>query len=78
MEVTKTENNDAPAFPSHGSIGEVATEGMSLRDYFAGQALPQAISIDSSLPVEVKRDSPANIARLAYLYADAMLAERVK
>ena len=24
-----------PAFPSHGSMGEVIQEGMTLRDYFA-------------------------------------------
>lgn len=27
-----------PAFPSHGSMGEVAERGMSLRDYFAARA----------------------------------------
>lgn len=26
------------AFPSHGSMGEVAQEGMTLRDYFAAKA----------------------------------------
>lgn len=32
-----------PAFPSHGSMGEVVQEGMTLRDRFAIRALPTAI-----------------------------------
>lgn len=28
-------NNDIPAFPSHGTMGEVVQEGMTLRDWFA-------------------------------------------
>lgn len=27
-----------PAFPSHGTMGEVVSEGMALRDYFAARA----------------------------------------
>lgn len=46
--------------------------GMSLRDYFAGQALDQASR-------EVWADhKPEDIARRCYRLADAMLAERVK
>ncbi len=29
---------NGPAFPSHGSMGEVAHEGMTLRDYFIAHA----------------------------------------
>jgi hypothetical protein len=60
-----------PAFPSHGSMGEVAHQGMSLRDWFAGQAMRAIISAGVS-------DNPAGRAKDAYRHADAMLAEREK
>jgi hypothetical protein len=47
--------------------------GMALRDYFAGQVLAQIISRDND-PKRFVRDNAAT----AYLYADAMLAEREK
>lgn len=53
-----------PAFPSHGSMGEVVCEGMTLRDYFAGQAL---------VGFMVGTNEPAKVA---YEIADAMLAAR--
>ncbi len=54
------------AFPTHpGWSGE---PGMTLRDWFAGQALHM---IRSDLTYEF-------IARQAYAMADAMLAERAK
>jgi hypothetical protein len=56
------------AFPSHGSMGEVEHRGMSLRDWFAGQALVGLLA-----NVE---DGP--IVKQAYIFADAMLAERAK
>lgn len=34
-----SENTGGPAFPSHGDFGEVAHEGMTLRQYLAGKAL---------------------------------------
>ena len=54
--------------------------GMSLRDYFAGQAL---LGIVSKAPFEKTAEpSPTNRMTLtaagAYGYADAMLAERAK
>lgn len=57
-----------PAFPSHGSMGEVTHEGMTLRDYFAAKAMTR---IESRLRVD-------HIAEMAYEMADAMLAERAK
>lgn len=41
--------------------------GMTLRDYFAGQALAMS-----------QPDGPASLADWAYRVADAMLAERAK
>ena len=61
------ENNGGPAFPAHSSIGEILYYGMSLRDFFAGQALIGLIND----PV-----SADQIAKTAYLFADAMLVAR--
>ena len=62
-----------PAFPSHGSMGEVAHEGMTLRDYFAAKAmqglLAQSEGTALSSQVEVA-------AEYAYAMADAMLKAR--
>lgn len=59
-----------PAFPAWDR------GGMSLRDYFAGQALPGLVTCE---PVadEADSDAPARqVAKDAYRIADAMLAER--
>lgn len=70
------------AFPlrarSDGSIFERSHEGMTLRDYFAGKALPSVMHLcarDTLAPAESITQS---FARKAYEIADAMLAERVK
>lgn len=53
-------------FPSDGEL----VKGLSLRDYFAGEALKtNADNAD---------ESPTEIARECYELADAMLAEREK
>lgn len=62
-----------PAFPSHGSMGEVAYEGMTLRDYFSAKAMMALIAFYAS-----KDQNESVIADLAYIQADAMLAERDK
>ena len=61
-----------PAFPSHGSMGEVSHEGMTLRDYFAAKAM-QGLIYDK-LPEQELRTA----AKYSYAMADAMLAERKK
>ena len=59
-------NDGGPAFP----VGLLP--GMSLRDYFAGQAMGgQLADPDGEI-------DPKLIARWSYAYADAMLAEREK
>lgn len=59
-------NDGGPAFPATGTVG------MSLRDWFAGQALAGMLA-DSNL------DHPSEVyAERVYLLADAMLAERAK
>lgn len=61
-----------PAFPIHGSMGEVSHEGMSLRDFFAAKAMIRFIASD--------RGSKHNemIAEYSYALADALLNERDK
>ena len=54
------------AFPTYWDHGQ---RGMSLRDYFAAQALPEVLSLESTLTMD-------EAARLAYAAADAMLKAR--
>ena len=48
--------------------------GMTLRDYFAGQAIINVMLCDE----DMERTSVEDIAKWAYKIADAMLAEREK
>ena len=75
-----TDNIDdgGPAFPRPGFY---LHHGMSLRDWFAGQALPAVIAATSAgQHMPATRDSDTHIAfaitRGAYFIADAMLAAR--
>jgi hypothetical protein len=64
-------DTSGPAFPSHGSMGEVAHEGMTLRDYFAAKAM------QGMLACPVQPQSGEDLyARDAYFIADAMLKAR--
>lgn len=68
-----TEN--PPAFPSglpNGGTSRV--QGMSLRDWFAGQALAGLCAC----PAVAKIDGKSDIDVVAYLLADAMLSHRNK
>ena len=60
-----------PAFPSHGTMGEVCEHGMSLRDYFAAAALQGLLANTSGTEVFDRVQS-------AYYLADSMIAEREK
>lgn len=64
-------NNGGAAFPLYG-VSSVVQHGMDLRDYFAAKAMA-AVMVAS----EGKYKAVEN-AKLAYAYADAMLAERAK
>jgi hypothetical protein len=79
----RTDGTDGgPAFPmnydSHSHPD--GTEGMSLRDWFAGQALVNitAFGVRGGLCTNEGFIRPTVAAKLAYEYADAMLAERDK
>ncbi len=64
-----------PAFPTtlqvnaFGTIEQEAHDGMSLRDWFAGQALAGLLPTDTT-------HTNADLAQAAYNLADAMLAAR--
>jgi hypothetical protein len=60
-----TINDGGPAFPRHAYDGH---DGMSLRDWFAGQALAGLLAHTG--------ESERNRAVAAYRYADAMLRAR--
>jgi hypothetical protein len=63
--------SDAPAFPSR--LLGTPYQGMTLRDYFAAQAIPTCISMSQN------RDGfwdEVAVAVAAYAVADAMLAQR--
>jgi hypothetical protein len=72
----KIENPPAFPFPYNdkGNFGSGPTTGMSLRDWFAGQATLPAIGLAEQFSKEA---SPMPMAaRLAYEFADAMLSAR--
>lgn len=67
-------NDGGPAFPCDSMKQFPTQEGMSLRDWFAGQALAgMQIWADYS-----KGHCNAALVERAYVLADAMLAERAK
>lgn len=77
-----SKDNGGAAFPSPGVLmddgrgGEYqqgAYEGMTLRDYFAGQALVRITAADQDGVM-----SPQITAMACYRLADAMIAERAK
>lgn len=71
-----TDRDGGPAFPWTDSPDKREThQGMTLRDWFAGQALAGMLSAHIG-------DSPwpdrGPLSSVAYSYADALLAERNK
>ncbi len=75
----RDEPENPPAFPSvcHGDPGHPASiPGMSLRDWFAGQAIAGLLS---GLGAQTLSPAAAEItAAEAFLTADAMLEQRAK
>ncbi|WP_274787532.1 hypothetical protein [Klebsiella pneumoniae] len=65
------ENNGGPVYPTQGY------EGLTLRDYFAGQAMQGWLASypeSDQHPVATHRENM--VAELSYLMADAMLKAR--
>lgn len=74
MKTQKQHDQDGgPAFPRSDSTYAQAQSGMTLRDWFAGQALQAIPSIGCGSDLHFNE-----IAIEAYRLADAMLAERNK
>lgn len=63
-----------PAFPVPASF---FTEGMSLRDWFAAQAMAGMLAFPGAVN-DSRSKSATTCARAAYNYADAMMAERAR
>lgn len=68
-----------PAFPAK-DMGKTQCAGLSIRDYFAGQALAGLLASPHEIPWKKKGygDPGEACAVAAYKMADAMLAERLK
>jgi hypothetical protein len=83
MDMKTNKNDGGPAFPisdvyfPNGEI-QFGMAGMSLRDYFAGQALQQFVAERDHNVWAHERSAEARheIARAAYRIADAMIAAR--
>ena len=78
-------NDGGPALPqivseyddsAHKYVGNTySVGGMSLRDWFAGEAIS---AINENFEPQDDKDWAAWVARCSYAVADAMLAERAK
>jgi hypothetical protein len=90
MSTTASKDDGGPAFPGavpefinhpvrgvvhRESVGMEAESGMSLRDWFAGQALSAFIIADGA---QYMSKAIEKHSLIAYQQADAMLAERSK
>jgi hypothetical protein len=63
-----TQDDGGPAFPRSPHSGDPSDDGMSLRDWFAGQALLYCAQGDF--------EKFEHLAEDAYAIADAMIAKR--
>jgi hypothetical protein len=70
--------NNPPAFPQNPSNFDPLTHGMTLRDYFAAQALTGAQIWDAVINGKNAQFSQGTekLAEVAYAVADAMLKAR--
>ena len=74
FDVSEEPNDGGSAFPAMLPGGNYCTPGMTLRDWFAGQALAQLVHRREM--TELETYSKPDLASEAYHYADAMLAAR--
>lgn len=77
MTTKDTSGGAFPFSPNDQSTAHMATNGMSLRDWFAGQALAGMCGHPQALSKTGQADLLAD-ARLMYQFADAMMAARQK
>ena len=71
-----SDKTGGPAFPSHGSMGEVTHDGMTLRDYFAAKAMQAIIGSERYGGIIGVNTYEQRTAADAYKVADAMLKAR--
>lgn len=69
------------AFPKtsvnqYGELLSEHNEGMDLRDYFAGKYLQGLLSSEYYAGINTDKKNVLNIAKTAYLFADAMIEVR--
>jgi len=88
-----TVNDGGPAFPvppdgigPSGEICRVYSVGLTMRDWFAGMALPHVVTMGYNVSIEAAKVGKCvdgmmdakQWAETAYEIADAMIAERAK
>ena len=73
--MTDQHKDGGPAFPTGLTAGHYSQEGMTLRDWFAGQALGGMIS-GYYANADMCGLDETDHARAAYDYADAMISAR--
>lgn len=84
MAIRNGKDDGGPAFPLRADDPRDVSQGMSLRDYFAGQVIGGMFADGSSYEVIAtqaeKNDLRPTVmaARVAYSVADAMIAEGKK
>lgn len=69
-------DDGGPAFPCPETEKYHPQFGMSLRDWFAGMALPACTHVCTPLECETGESMHGMIARRSYELADAMIAAR--
>jgi hypothetical protein len=75
--MTTTPKTGGPAFPRAEGETSFPEDGMTLRDWFAGQALAVvAESVIAGMAENGPHDPSEDIAWACYQIADAMIAER--
>lgn len=80
MPLLATKDDGGPAFPPQHQAPYAAggfQQGMSLRDWLAGQAVGEMIAAERAQPSD-ESYSPERIAKWSYEIADAMLEARKK
>jgi hypothetical protein len=75
-------DTSGPAFPSHGSMGEVAHQGMTLLQWYTGMALQGILAGYAGTFTKASIETNMNVAQLvaqcACEYANAVIKEQPK
>lgn len=74
-----TKDNGGPAFPAPAGVTHITQQGMTLRDYFAAEAMQGLIAHEErakQIGSHNLGDFDVRVAVAAFRYADAMLKAR--